>query len=383
MELEKRAGYYINQLKGYKAFIPLSLPPRPNIEYDNDMRSLISQADRALGRLDGATDNLPNPDLFIFMYIKKEALHSSQIEGTQGSLSDVLNYEKNIEKSIINKGEVGEVLNYIAAMNHGITRLEELPVSKRLIREIHEYLIKDVRGYDLTPGEFRASQNWIGPEGCTLEEASFVPPPPEDMMKSLEDLERFIHEKDEIPMLVKVGLVHAQFETIHPFLDGNGRVGRLLITFLLCSEKILSRPALYLSAFFKQYKSEYYQRLQNVRDKGDWENWLKFFLRGVYEVSLEAARTSRSIVDLREKHRSMIMEQLPSSASGNAIKLLEHLYDIPFITVNDAVSILDVSYANANKSVANLERLGILIERTGKQRNREYEYKSYLSLFKA
>lgn len=384
MQSNIRAGLYINQIKGYKAFIPSPLPPDPPIQYDEELYSLISQADRALGRLDGATDNLPNPELFIFMYIKKEALHSSQIEGTQGSLSDVLEYEKKLQKPVVNKGDVGEVLNYIQAMNYGIQRLNEFPLSKRLIREIHERLIKNVRGYHLTPGEFRRTQNWIGPEHCTLEEASFIPPPPEEMMDSLTGLEEYIHKKDgKTPALIKVGLVHAQFETIHPFLDGNGRIGRLLITFLLCNERVLSRPALYLSAYFKQYKAEYYKRLQNIRDVGDWEGWLKFFLRGVYEVSLEASKTSRSIVDLRESHRSMIMEGLPSSSAGNAIKLLEYLYSTPSVTVNEAKNILGVSYANANKSVANLESLGILVEKTGKQRNREYMYQSYLSLFKA
>lgn len=202
-------------------------------------------------------------------------------------------------------------------------------------------------------------------------------------MNALTSLENFIQEiHTDIPVLIKVGLIHAQFETIHPFLDGNGRVGRLLITFLLCHEKILQRPSLYLSAYFKQYKSEYYQRLQNVRDKGDWEGWLKFFLRGVYEVSLEASKTSRAIVDLRESHRASIMANLPPSSSSNAMKLLEHLYHSPTINVEGAKQVLGVSYPNANKTVANLERLGILQERTGKLRNREYGYKSYLELFK-
>lgn len=383
MEQKERSGKYINQLTGYKAFIPNDLPPVPALAIDSEMQTLISQADRALGRLDGATDNLPNPDLFIFMYIKKEALHSSQIEGTQGSLSDVIDFEKKLEKPIINKGEVGEVLNYIDAMNYGIERLQTLPLCKRLICEIQERLLKNVRGYMLTPGEFRRTQNWIGPEGCALKDATFIPPPPDAMVDALTQLETFIQTKHtDLPVLVKVGLIHAQFETIHPFLDGNGRVGRLLITFLLCHEKILHRPSLYLSAYFKQYKAEYYQRLQNTRDKGDWEGWLKFFLNGVHEVALEASRTSRTIVDLRERHRNEIMEKLPASASSNAMKLLEHLYYRPVINVDTAKQILGVSYPNANKTVANLEKLEILKERTGRQRNREYAYQSYLDIFK-
>jgi len=348
------------------------------------MQALISAADRALGRLDGATDNLPNPDLFIFMYIKKEALHSSQIEGTQGSLSDVLDFEKKLDRPTVNKGEVGEVVNYINAMNYGIERLQTLPLCKRLICEIQERLLKNVRGYMLTPGEFRRTQNWIGPEGCTLSEATFVPPPPEDMMEALSRLENFIQQQHpNMPVLIKVGLIHAQFETIHPFLDGNGRVGRLLITFLLYHEKILHRPSLYLSAYFKQYKAEYYQRLQNIRDRGDWEGWLKFFLGGVQQVALEASKTSRAIVDLRENHRTKIMEHLPAAASSSAMRLLEHLYMSPVINVEAAQRVLAVSYSNANNTIANLERLGILQERTGKKRNREYQYKGYLDLFKA
>ena len=248
------------------------------------MQALLSQADLALGRLDGSIQTLPQPDLFVLMYIRKEAVLSSQIEGTQSSLQDLLAAEARIFAPN-RPNDVDEVVNYISAMNHGISRLSELPVSIRLIREIHTKLLQGVRGSHLTPGEVRTSQNWIGPAGCTLHEALFVPPPPHQVMQDMSQLERFIHVDTALPLLVKIGLVHAQFETIHPFLDGNGRVGRLLITFLLCEQRVLLKPVLYLSYFFKQHRQQYYEELQSVRDNGTWEQWLTFFLSGIVEVS--------------------------------------------------------------------------------------------------
>jgi Fic family protein len=247
------------------------------------MLGALSRADRALGRLDGATETLPNPDLFVFMYVRKEAVLSSQIEGTQASLLDVLEVEAQL--TTYNPFDVEEVINYVGAMNHGLTRLATLPVSLRLIREVHARLLAGVRGSQSNPGEFRRVQNHIGPPGCSLEQARFVPPPPNQLHECLADLERFIHAEDEIPVLIRVGLIHAQFETIHPFLDGNGRVGRLLITLLLCDREILRRPLLYISYYFKRNRTEYYDRLQRVRDYRDWEGWITFFLRGVFEVA--------------------------------------------------------------------------------------------------
>jgi Fic family protein len=241
MDQSHRAGRYIRQLEGYEAFIPKSLPPEPPIQIDGELLTLLSTADRALGRLDGATGALPNPDLFVFMYVRKEAVLSSQIEGTQASLIDVLEFEsQTLEPD--NPQDVGEVVNYIAAINHGLKLLEALPVSLRLLKEIHAKLLQDGRGSERMPGEFRRSQNWIGPGGCSLKNASYVPPPPHEMLQALSDLEKFLHDSTPLPSLIKVGLAHAQFETIHPFLDGNGRAGRLLITFLLCEQKILSFP---------------------------------------------------------------------------------------------------------------------------------------------
>src|SRR6266568_9580869 len=299
-----RAGSYVSQIGGYKAFVPKPLPPDPPIHLDSEMIVLLSQAAMSLGRLDGMSTTLPNVDLFVAMYVNKEAVLSSQIEGTQASLIDVLAFEADAAFPE-NPQDIEEVINYINALKYGLQRLNTLPLSLRLIREIHSLLLQGVRGANRHPGEFRTSQNWIGHLGGTIRTAKFVPPSPSDMNKALDDLEKFIHEELPLPLLLKVGLVHAQFETIHPFLDGNGRMGRLLITFILCSEGVLRKPLLYLSYFFKANRLEYYEYLQKIRDEGDWESWLKFFLRGVFEVAQEATTTARSIVQLRERHRNI------------------------------------------------------------------------------
>lgn len=374
-----RAGQYVEQIEGYRAFIPTPLPPVPEITMDQEMWKLLSQADRALGRLDGATDALPNPDLFVFMYVRKEAVLSSQIEGTQASLIDVLEFESQaLEPS--NPQEVAEVVNYIAAINHGLERLKSLPVSLRLIREIHKELMKGVRGAERNPGEFRHTQNWIGTGGCSLAEATYVPPPPHEMLQSLDNLEKFLHSLQPMPTLIKVGLAHAQFETIHPFLDGNGRAGRLLITFLLCEQNILQRPLLYISYYFKKYRAEYYDCLQAVRDSGNWEGWLRFFLHGVYEVAQEAAATAREIVSLKEKHRQLVLNEM-GRRSGNAIALLESLYYKPIFTVEHAEVITNLSYPNANTLIKDLSDIGLLKEITGQKRNRAFSYAPYLAVF--
>ena len=325
-----RAGRYIRQPTGYSAFIPASLPPSPPVCLEGELQALLSLADLALGRLDGSIQTLPNPDLFVFMYVRKEAVLSSQIEGTQSSLQDLLAAEARV-LSPERPRDVDEVINYVGAMNHGLARLADLPVSVRLIREIHERLMHGVRGSHLTPGELRRSQNWIGPGGCTLAEAAFVPPPPDDVPRLLSDLERFLHAESDLPALIRIGLAHAQFETIHPFLDGNGRVGRLMITFLLCERHVLGRPVLYLSHYFKRHRAEYYERLQAVRDAGDWEGWLAFFLRGVADVSAQATETARRILALREAHRTVIAERL-GRAAGNGHRVLQRLYDRPIVS---------------------------------------------------
>jgi Fic family protein len=375
-----RAGQYIEQIEGYRAFVPNPLPPIPEIVMDQEMWNLLSQADRALGRLDGATDALPSPDLFVFMYVRKEAVLSSQIEGTQASLIDVLEFESQALEPD-NPQDVAEVVNYISAINYGLERLKELPVSLRLIREIHQKLMEGVRGAERNPGEFRRSQNWIGAGGCSLAEASYVPPPPHEMLRSLDNLEKFLHNPQPMPILIKVGLAHAQFETIHPFLDGNGRTGRLLITFLLCEQNILQRPLLYISYYFKKYRTEYYDRLQAVRDSGNWESWLKFFLRGVYEVAQEATATARRIVNLKEEHRQLVLNTM-GRRSGNAIALLESLYFRPIFTVEHAEKITNLSYPNANTLVKDMSDIGLLQEITGQKRNRAFSYEPYLTIFR-
>lgn len=374
-----RAGRYIRQPTGYRAFIPAPLPPEPAVALTGDLPGLLSQADRALGRLDGSVLTLPNPDLFVFMYVRKEAVLSSQIEGTQSSLQDLLAAEADLFDESMPR-DVDEVVNYVRAMKHGLARLNELPVSVRLIREIHEILMQGVRGGRLQPGELRRSQNWIGPAGCTLTTASFVPPPHDDVPRVLGDLEQFLHAEDALPPLVKIALAHVQFETIHPFLDGNGRVGRLLITFLLTERGVLHKPVLYLSHYFRRHRQAYYDHLQAVRDRGEWEKWLGFFLRGVIEVAGEAAETARRIQLLREAHRAAITSEL-GRAAGNGHRVLESLFDRPIVTVSDVQRLTGTTYAAANNLVARLAGLGILLEMTGYARNRRFRYDSYVRLF--
>lgn len=374
-----RAGRYVRQPEGYRAFFPAPLPPTPPVWIAGDLQRLLSEADRALGRLDGSVRTLPNPDLFVYMYVRKEAVLSSQIEGTQSSLQDLLAAEAHV-LGADRPRDVDEVVNYVRAMRHGLARLSELPVSVRLIREIHFELLQGVRGSRLTPGELRRSQNWIGPGGCTLAEATFVPPPPAEVPAALGALEAFLHQEDELPLLVRIGLAHAQFETIHPFLDGNGRVGRLLITFLLCERGVLHKPVLYLSHYFKRHRQAYYEVLQAVRDDGDFEGWLAFFLRGVAEVSLEAADTARRILELRESHRRAITDRL-GRAAGNGHRVLEWLYEQPIVSVKGVQELLGTTFAGANQIVQRLAELGVLRELTGQARHRRFSYDAYVRLF--
>ncbi len=374
-----RSGRLIRQETGYSAFVPAPLPPRPPIALTGVLQSLLSKADRELGRLDGSIQTLPNPDLFVMMYVRKEAVLSSQIEGTQSSLQDLLAAEAKVFAAEGSR-DVAEVVNYVKAMNYGLNRLEKLPISVRLFREIHEKLLTGVRGSALTPGELRRSQNWVGSAGCTLAEAAFIPPPPENVPQALGDLEKFLHKDDDMPLLIKIGLAHAQFETIHPFLDGNGRIGRLMITFLLCERGVLQKPVLYLSYYFKRHRQAYYDHLQAVRDAGDWEGWLAFFLRGVAEVSSQATETARRILELREKHRALIAEHL-GRAAGNGHRTLEHLYKRPIISVKEVRSVTGTSNPAANQLVQKLVEQGIVNEITGQRRNRRFRYEAYIRLF--
>lgn len=377
--MEHRAGRYVRQPNHYAAFIPAPLPPDPSIRWDDELQYLLSKADRALGRLDGSIQTLPNPDLFVMMYVRKEAVLSSQIEGTQSSLNDLLELEASIADAR-RPADVGEVVNYVRAMNYGLERLHDLPISSCLIREIHEELLDGVRGRHLDPGQIRRTQNWIGAQGCTINEAIFVPPPPHEVEDHLSQLERFIHSEANIPPLIKIGMIHAQFETIHPFLDGNGRVGRLLITFLLCQNEILIRPVLYLSYYFKRHRTRYYELLQKVRDEGDWESWIKFFLEGVATVSLEATSTARAIVELRESHRQTIINKF-GRAAGNALRVLEALYKTPFTTTTSVQKLLKITFPPASNLIQKMVETDMLVEVTGQDRYRIYQYRPYVSLF--
>jgi len=337
---------------------------------------LLSKADIAVGRLDGIVKVVPDPDFFVGMYVRREAVLSSQIEGTQSSLEDLLEVE--LEPDARDRGsDVGDIVNYVSAMNFGLDRLDELPLSLRLIREIHEELLRDGRGAYATPGEFRTTQNWIGPSGASLSQATFVPPPVPDMMEALYGFENYLHSNGDTPVLVKTALSHAQFETIHPFLDGNGRVGRLLITFLLVHSGVLRAPLLYLSYYFKLHRTEYYDRLMAVRQRGDWEGWLAFFLRGVADTADEATDTAEKIFELRELHRTLVIDEIGT----NGLRVLSALFQRPLVNVNYIGRVLDVSFPTANRLVARFEELGLLREVTGQKRGRLFRYEPYLRLF--
>ena len=375
MTSPERAGRYVQQSTGYRAFIPTPLPPDPPVTYSGELQTVLSDADRDLARLDAIAALLPNPDLFVAMYVRHEAVLSSQIEGTQSTLEDVLAYEADAVRDDTPK-DVEEVVNYVRAMNHGLARLPELPLSLRLLREIHAELMQGVRGGDKSPGEFRTSQNWIGGRGSTLATAAFVPPPPHELMNTLGALERFLHDaKASVPLLVRCGLAHAQFETIHPFLDGNGRVGRLLITLMLCEDGALSRPLLYLSLYLKAHRAEYYDRLTAIRNQGHWEPWIGFFLRGVSVTARVATQTARDIVALREAHRTAVAK------NAKALVLLDALYRQPTISVNRVAQTLTCTFPTAAKLVKDFEARGWLRELTGYERNRLWRYQPYLDLF--
>lgn len=375
--LNSRGGRTSTQSTGYAAFVPNPLPPNPPLAYDGELIRLLSQADLALGALSGIASLLPNPDLFVAMYVKKEAVLSSQIEGIQCTLDDVLVQESTVETGGgVRSQAIGEVVNYVQAMNHGISRLPEFPLSLRLIREIHCVLLTGVRGEHKDPGEFRRSQNWIGPQGSTLATATFVPPPVPEMMDALSDLEKFLHDRDSLPLTIQCALIHLQFETIHPFLDGNGRVGRLLIALLMHERSVLKQPLLYISLYLKRNRVEYYDRLMDVRINGNWEGWVKFFLRGIAEVARESAQTAQNIVEFRDEGLAAARAKGKHEAA-----LLDMLFKHPIIDVRAAEKMLGSSYVTASQAVSNLEDLGYLTEITGQKRNKIYRFSRYLDLF--
>ncbi|MGE0650276.1 MAG: Fic family protein [Alphaproteobacteria bacterium] len=375
----RRLGEYVETSVGgekVRAFVPPPLPPVPALDI-GPFLSLYDRARGAVGRLDGVTTILPSTPLFLFMYVRKEALLSSQIEGTQSSLSDLLLFE-NDELPQVSIDDVTEVSNYVAAMEHGMRRMRGgFPLSLRLLREMHEILLRSGRGASKQPGEFRKSQNWIG--GTRPGNALFVPPPPNLLDDCLGAFERFLHTDDpEVPPLIRAGLAHVQFETIHPFLDGNGRLGRLLITLMLCDAGALREPMLYLSLFFKSRRDDYYRLLQEVRQAGGWEAWMEFFLTGVAETAEQAAETARDLMSLFEADRIVI--QAHGRAAPSALRVHELLQRRPMVTIQSASKELNLSVPTVGKSLALLASAGIVRETTGKQRGRIYVYPKYLAL---
>lgn len=378
MKAADRAGTYIvasTTGESYKVFVPRPLPPDPPLQLDAGHYMLMEKANLALGRLDGLTALLPDTSLFLYFYVRKEAVLSSQIEGTQSSLSDLLLYEYH-EAPGVPLADVVEVSQYVAALDHGLKRLRGgFPLSLRLLREIHGVLLSDGRGSTKMPGEFRRSQNWIG--GSQPGTARFVPPPPEKVMECMGALEKFLHDKS-MPVLVKAALAHVQFETIHPFLDGNGRVGRLLITLLLCSEDILREPMLYLSLYFKTNRRKYYDFLHRVRMEGDWEGWLRFFLTGVHDTADQAARTSQSIVRLFEADRRKL-EKLGRPAVS-ALRVHQMLQRKPIISALAGADETGLTRQTVLLSLKHLQKLGIVRELTGKERHRLFVYDEYVNI---
>lgn len=376
--LRNTGEYVVSSTAGesVRAFIPSPLPPNPALDL-TPFFPLLDRANQALGRLDGLSSLLPDTSLFLYLYVRKEAVLSSQIEGTQSSLSDLLLFE-NEDVPGVPINDVQEVSHYVAAMQHGLDRLREgFPLSLRLIREIHEVLLRGGRGAEKTPGDFRTSQNWIG--GTRPGNATYVPPPPERLMECLSSLELFLHDESvRLPLLVQLGLIHVQFETIHPFLDGNGRLGRLLITLLLCARGALKDPLLYLSLYFKSHRSRYYDLLQKVRMEGAWEEWLEFFLEGTETTARQAADTAVESVRLFAEDRQRI-QTLGRSASS-ALRVHEYMQKKPLMNIGAAAEKLELSIPTIAGALKNLSELGIARETTGRQRGRVFAYSRYLQI---
>jgi Fic family protein len=355
--------------------VPNPLPPDPPLVFDAELQELVEKAMLALGRLDGLRAALPEPALFLYSYVRKEAVLSSQIEGTQSSLSDLLLFE--IEGAGVPVGDVKEVSNYVAAMNYGLKRLQELPLSLRLLKEIHGVLLAKGRGSKQEPGELRTSQNWVG--GTRPGNAKFVPPPADYLVECLSSLEKFLHnEPVKTPLLIKAALTHVQFETIHPFLDGNGRLGRLLITLLLCAEGALREPLLYLSLYFKQHRDQYYELLQSVRLNGDWEAWVHFFLSGVEETSRQAAQTATALTTLAAADEKRV--QSIGKAAGSALRVHRLLQRQPILSILAAGKELHLTAPTVTAALRHLEKLGIVREATGRKYGRLFTYESYLKI---
>jgi len=360
----------------YKSFLPAPLPPNPPIELDAEAISLLVAANKQLAVLESVSSRIPSINLFVSMYVRKEALMSSQIEGTQATLEDVLDpmIDENANRN------VADVINYIKATEFAVKRLSELPLCNRLIKETHAVLMEGVRGQERSPGEFRYSQNWIGGQGSTLKNARYIPPNTEDMTLVMSDLEKYINADDDLDILIRSALIHYQFETIHPFLDGNGRIGRLLITMFLMEKGLLTTPVLYISYFLKKNRIEYYDRLTEVRNKGNYEQWVKFFLQAVLESAEDAAITIDQLTALHDKNTAAISNM--GRAAKNALQLFGYLEANPIIEITKTAKALDMSFNTASAAIKRLCDAGILVQSSGDQRNRIFSYEGYLNLLR-
>lgn len=377
--ITNRAGNLKTNLSGelaYRSFVLSPLPPNPPIMLDSEVIELLVKANRQLALLEGIALRIPNVNLFVSMYVRKEALMSSQIEGTQATLEDIFDpmAEENANR------DVADVINYIEATEFALQRLDKLPLCNRLIKETHAVLMKDVRGQEKSPGEFRVSQNWIGGKGSTLKNARYIPPTPEDMESAMSDLEKYMNDDDEIDVLIRAALIHYQFETIHPFLDGNGRIGRLLVILFLMQQRVLTTPALYISYFLKKNRIEYYDRLTDVRRTGDYEQWVKFFLQAIYESAEDATLTIDELAALHDKNTALIKKW--GRATRTALKLFEYLEANPIIEIQKTAIALNTTFKTTSDAVERLCTAGILVQTSGRQRNRVFAYEAYLALLR-
>ena len=375
----KRAGIYVDNLNGeamYQSFKPNPLPPIPEIEMDGEIVKLLVDANKQLVKLDTASQLISNADLFISMYVRKEALISSQIEGTQCTLDDVLDPEVEANANL----DVSDVINYVKATQYALKRLERLPLCCRLIREIHEVLMENVRGQDKTPGEFRHSQNWIGPANCSLKDARYIPPNVEDMQTAMSDLEKYINENVDYDPLIRAALIHYQFETIHPFLDGNGRIGRLLILLYLMEQRLIEKPVIYISYFLKKNQIEYYERISEVRRTGNFEQWIRFFLEAVSKAASDSLEAIRQLSVLHDTN----VEKLPKTtrSKDNLRAVFDYIEQYPIIDIKRTAKELEVSYNTVAAAVRKLVELGILQETTNAARNRVFAYEEYLAILR-
>ena len=374
-----RAGEYVTNLSGessYKSFKPNPLPPEPALNIDSNMVSKLVEANRELVKLDTAAKLIPNTNLFISMYVRKEALISSQIEGTQCTLDDVLDPELDTNSNL----DVADVINYVQATNYAIERLETFPLCNRLIREIHSELMQGVRGQEKNPGEFRTSQNWIGAANCSLKDARYIPPNKDDMLTAMSDLEKFMNENEDYDALIRIALIHYQFETIHPFLDGNGRVGRLMILLYLLEQKLLSLPVIYISYFLKKNQIEYYDRISEVRRTGNYEQWVIFFLEAVSAAAKDSLETIEQLSSLHEKNIALLPKS--NRKADNVRILFDYIEKYPIIDTKNTSKKLNVSYNTISSAIRKLQELGILTETTNSARNKVFAYSEYLDILK-